>query len=87
VADPASTLSLYRQLLAERRRHGLGGGALEWLPEFGKDVVAFRNGNVIVVANIGSAPMVLPHGSVIAASGPLTGGSLPGDTTVWLAAG
>ena len=30
-ADPASTLSLYRTLLAARRAHDLGAGTLEWL--------------------------------------------------------
>ena len=37
-----------------------------------------------VVANIGSAPIALPHGNVIATSGPIIGGELPVDTAVWL---
>jgi alpha-glucosidase len=83
--DPSSTLSLYRGLLAQRRLHGLGAGALTWIDGMGKDVVAFRNGNVIVVANLGSRSIALADGIVIAASGPLAGGELPADTTVWLA--
>jgi alpha-glucosidase len=82
--DPSSTLSLYRTLLMERRAHGLGAGTLTWLDGAGADVLAFRNGNVTVVANIGSKPIALPDGNVIAASGPITAGRLPVDTTVWL---
>ena len=52
-ADPSSTLSLYRTLLLERRRNDLGAGTVAWLGGFGTDAVAFRNGNVTVVANIG----------------------------------
>jgi alpha-glucosidase len=82
--DTSSTLSLYRALLAARRDHDLGAGALEWVTGFPADVLAFRNGNVTVVANIGDRSIPLPHGNVIAASGPTPGGSLPADTAVWL---
>ena len=82
--DPTSTLSLYRTLLMERRAHRLGAGTLTWLDGAGDDVLAFRNGNVTVVANIGSKPISLPDGNVIAASGPIPAGRLPVDTTVWL---
>lgn len=80
-----STLELYRTLLAERRARSLGAGSLEWLEGWGTDVVAFRNGNVTVVANTGSTPITLPDGIVIASSGPIAGGKLPADTTVWVA--
>ncbi|MET0811992.1 MAG: glycoside hydrolase family 13 protein [Microbacterium sp.] len=86
-ADPTSTLSLYRTLLLERRRNDLGAGTVEWLSGFGKDAVAFRNGNVTVLANAGSTPITLPDGIVIAASGPLAGRRLPADTTVWMTRG
>jgi alpha-glucosidase len=82
--DTASTLSLYRALLSLRRDHDLGAGALEWVTGFPSDVLAFRNGNVTVIANIGDRAIPLPHGNVIAASGPTPGGSLPADTAVWL---
>ncbi len=81
-----STLELYRTLLAERRARSLGAGSLEWIDGYGTDAVAFRNGNVTVIANTGSTPIALPDGNVIASSGPLTGGKLPADTTVWLSA-
>ena len=85
--EPASTLSLYRSLLGLRRKHALGAGTITWIEDGGKDVVAFRNGNVTVIANLGSQPIALPGGIVIAASGPVIGGLLPVDTTVWLAGG
>ncbi len=84
IDDPDSTLTLYRALLAARRAHGLGGGTLEWIDGYPADVLAFRNGNVTVIANIGSTPIALPHGSVIATSEPLIDGLLPVDTAVWL---
>ena len=83
--DRASTLSLYRTLLAERRARSLGTGELTWLDGFGDDVVAFRNGDVIVVANLGEAPVTIPDGTVIAASGDIVERQLPVDTTVWVA--
>jgi alpha-glucosidase len=85
VADPASTLSLYQTLLMQRRVYDLGSGTVEWLGGFGKDTVAFRNGNVTVVANAGTEPIRLPDGIVIAASDAVGEGVLPADTTVWIA--
>ena len=66
-------------------RAGLGAGSLEWLAGFSADVLAFRNGNVTVIANVGDAPVALPDGIVIASSGPVAGSVLPADTAVWLA--
>ncbi|GAA5034441.1 glycoside hydrolase family 13 protein [Microbacterium fluvii] len=83
-ADPDSTLSLYRALLAARRALGLGAGALEWLDGYGDDVIAFRNGDVVVIANVGADAVALPSGDVLVSSAPLDGASLPADTTVWL---
>jgi alpha-glucosidase len=85
-SDPASTLALYRTLLAARRARALGAGTLEWVDGYPADVLAFRNGNVTVVANIGDASIPLPHGNVIAASEPIDGGILPADTAVWVEA-
>ncbi|WP_299090356.1 glycoside hydrolase family 13 protein [uncultured Microbacterium sp.] len=82
--DPESTLWVYRTLLAVRRAEGLGAGTLEWLDGYGDDVLAFRNGHVTVIANAGTSPVVLPAGTVLAASEPLTGAELPADTAVWL---
>jgi alpha-glucosidase len=84
VGVEGSTLELYRTLLAERRARSLGAGTLEWIDGFGPDAVAFRNGNVTVIANTGSTAIARPSGTVIAASGPVADGRIPADTTVWL---
>ena len=83
---PGSTLSLYRDALRLRREHALGAGTLEWLPVFPESVVALRNGSVVVVANTGTSSVELPSGDVLLASGPLSGRTLPPDTTAWLRA-
>ena len=70
--DPASTLSLYRALLAAApRARPRSRDARVARRATATDVVAFRNGNVTVVANLGSTPIALPDGIVIAASGPV----------------
>ncbi|MEV8267536.1 glycoside hydrolase family 13 protein [Microbacterium sp. NPDC076911] len=82
--DPSSTLTLYRTLLEQRRAHQLGEGSVEWLDGFGENTVAFRNGDITVIGNTGSSAIKLPHGTIIASSGPVVSGEIPGDTTVWL---
>jgi alpha-glucosidase len=82
-SDPASTLAMYRELLALRREHELGAGKLEFLEGHGEDVIALRNGAVTVFANLGGWDFYLPDGHVIAASAPV-GRNLPPDTTVWM---
>jgi alpha-glucosidase len=84
VGDPSSTLELYRALLAERRARGLGAGTLEWLSGYPDGVVAFRNGPVTVIANVDADAVPLPAGSIVAASGALSGEEIPADTTVWI---
>jgi alpha-glucosidase len=79
-----STLEMYRLALAIRSDQNLGMGDVEWLPGYGDDVVAFRNGTVTVIANTGEAMVELPAGEVLLASERLGDGVLPGDTTVWL---
>ncbi|WP_197281007.1 glycoside hydrolase family 13 protein [Microbacterium sp. No. 7] len=84
--DPASTLWLYRTLLANRRQYDLGAGSLEWLDGFRDDVIAVRNGAVTVVVNLGSEPVALPSGTLVVASSAFEGAELPADTAVWLLA-
>ena len=82
---PARRSRMYEEALAARRAHDLAFGALEWL-SLGDDVLAFRNGNVTVVANLGAdAGRRCPAGEVLLASGALDDGALPQDVTVWLA--
>jgi alpha-glucosidase len=84
--DSASMLELYRTALRVRRSEpALGDGALRWLPA-GDGVLAFgRDPGVLCVLNLsGAAHPLPPHDSVLLASGPLDGGSLPPDTAAWL---
>lgn len=84
VGVPGSTLELYRSALAQRRDYGLGTGTLEWVKGYGKGVVAFRNGDVLVLANTGKVAVELPIGDILLSSEAITGGALPTDTTVWM---
>jgi alpha-glucosidase len=65
-----STLELYRSALAARQSHGLGSGTFCWAdnhdPELG--VLAFRNRDVLVVANTGAQPAPIPGGYRVALS-------------------
>ncbi|MCS5734563.1 glycoside hydrolase family 13 protein [Herbiconiux daphne] len=87
---PGSTLELYKLALALRSKFELGTGSVEWLPGYGADVIAFRNGQVTVIANTGTTPVELPVEShaadVLLSSESLTEPALPADTTVWLIA-
>ena len=44
----------------------------------------FRRGPITVVLNCGDAPVELPEGEVLMASGPVEGGKLAPDTAAWL---
>jgi len=84
--DAASTLELYRTALRLRAEYALGTGTHVWLEGYGDDVVALRNGPIIVLANLSRTAVELPSGEVLLASAPLDGRVLPADTTVWIAA-
>jgi len=81
---PGSTLELYRATLAERSRRDMGTGTIEWLTDYGADVVAFVNNGVTVIANVGEFAVELPVGDVLLSSEALSEAALPTDTTVWL---
>ncbi|HWS49597.1 MAG TPA: glycoside hydrolase family 13 protein [Microbacterium sp.] len=86
-ADPASTLSLYREALRLRRRLQSGEG-LEWTDTGRADVLRFTRPNGWqAVANFGTEPFDLGEDAadVILASAPLAGTSLAGESTVWIA--
>ena len=85
-ADPASMLRLYRDLLRLRRDlPELADGELTWLDDAPADVVAFRRGaGLTCLVNLGAAPVPLPDGEVLLASGPFTDDhTVPTDTAVW----
>lgn len=85
LADPASTLQLYRRALRLRRELLCPDEDLELL-DLGPDVVAYRRGSgTVCVVNMGDGDVALPDGDVVLASGPLAGDrSVPPDTTVWV---
>ncbi|MCL2595418.1 MAG: glycoside hydrolase family 13 protein [Promicromonosporaceae bacterium] len=87
-----STLEFYREALRLRRRLGLGGGGLAWLPGWDDKVLAFSNfpasgPGITVLANLGDTPLPLPEcAKVLLASADLPNPEiLPANTTVWLA--
>ncbi|MEY3855561.1 MAG: hypothetical protein RJA45_31 [Actinomycetota bacterium] len=82
-----STLELYKRLLKVRKTLGLGAGNFRWAPEFENEgSLAYVNGNVAVVANFGSDPIVLPKGEVLVTSQVdlSAEGYLETDQTAWI---
>ena len=86
--DERSTLALYRSALALRREKSLGAGTMMWA-DSAMDVLDFRNGDIRVVSNVGSEPILLVSAdAVLLASSPdaIAEGMLTPDSTVWLRA-
>jgi len=85
-----STLELYRTALRLRRKL-LAGEELTWEPDPAPGVLAFaRTDGWRCVANLSDTPVPLPAGEVLLSSAPPAPdgsgtGTLPPDTTVWLA--
>jgi len=94
-ASPDSMLGLYREAMRIRRSAAAFTGAgLTW-EDAPDGVLSFERaadraggddqGTVRCVANLSSAPIELPaSATVLLASGPLSDGMLPPDTTAWL---
>ncbi|WP_314650476.1 alpha-amylase family glycosyl hydrolase [uncultured Microbacterium sp.] len=86
-SDPSSTLSLYREAL--RLRHPLQTEeSLEWIETGRADVLRFvRPNGWQIVANFGTEPFDLgaDAAEVVLASAALSGTSLAGEATAWLA--
>ncbi len=86
LADPASTLSFFRQALRlHRERPEFAGVTIEWL-DAPAGALAFRvvDGGLICVLNAGAATLPMPEGELLLSSGPLVDGQLPPDTAAWL---
>lgn len=85
---PGSTLELYRRGLELRRVHALGASRIHWLDGLGDDVLAFRSGDIVVIANTSTTAVTLDEryaeGTVLLETSERPSGSLPPDTTVWL---
>jgi len=81
--DPDSTLSLYRNALAARRRLQ-ASEELEWV-DAGTDVLHFvRPNGWHCVTNLGPDPVPLPDGELVVSSTTPVDGLLPGDATAWV---
>ena len=85
--DPDSTLSLYRRALELRHQHpGFAEDRLEWFSAPDGCLAFRRAAGLLCALNASSAPVPMPPGELLLASGPLAeDGSLPPDTAVWLA--
>jgi alpha-glucosidase len=90
-----STYELYRSALRLRREHGVGSASLDPV-DLGADVVAYAVGDLLVVTNLGAAPVAVPGGRRVVlrsdsgtADAPdgADGASVPTDVTVWAVAG
>jgi alpha-glucosidase len=89
---PGSTLELYRHALRIRRMRMLGAGSLSWaegLTRRAEDTVAFLNGELLVIVNLGPEPVALPADVrlLLASAGPDSGNgavSVPPDAAAWL---
>lgn len=97
---PGSTFEVYRAALGLRREYHLGTGSLAWVdglaPGAADSLVAFVNREVLVVTNIGSAPVSLKGTDleVLISSTDLPDGeaggvggmevTVPPDVTVWV---
>lgn len=80
-----STLSFYKSALRKRRALNLGVGQLEWEPTGDEAVVAFRRGNLYVLANISGHDVPLPPKARIILSSAVVDdeAAVPVDVTVW----
>ncbi|MHA7269488.1 glycoside hydrolase family 13 protein [Arthrobacter sp. HLT1-20] len=84
-----STLELYRNALGLRAAHGLGRGTHAWAPEHdpSSGIVAFSNGPITAVANVGVVPVALPEGAkVVLSSGAdaVSNKTLAPNSAVWV---
>jgi len=85
-ADPESTLALYQQALALRRKTAeLRTDEFAWI-DAPDGCLAYRRGKgFAVIVNISGPPAALPTGDVALTSGPLTDdGRLPTNSAAWL---
>jgi alpha-glucosidase len=89
-ADLGSTLNRVRAATVTRRAQpAMQQGGFKWIPELcNNGVVAFRRSvagspSVVCIANMGSTPTTPIVGTLLCASGEVSGGVVPPDTTAW----
>jgi len=81
--DPDSTLNLYRKTLSLRHSLPVLQGTDFAFADGPEEVLAYRRGDLLVLANMSADPVALPDGEVVHSSAPVDG-ELPGDTAVWI---
>ncbi|MBG0738242.1 glycoside hydrolase family 13 protein [Paeniglutamicibacter antarcticus] len=86
---PGSTLEFYRRALALRARLDTGHGLLIWSPlnRPGEGILAYRNGSLLVLANVGDEPIPLPEGYTVelaSTASSADGEVLAANSSVWL---
>lgn len=85
--DSGSTLSMYKEALHLRKERNLGGGSFAWVKELAHDgIVAFVNGDTLIMMNMGEEAVAIPGYPILAASAPFAGdtGFLEPNQTVWM---
>ena len=84
-ADPASHLSIYRRALEVRREFGLGAGSLAWAESWCRHgVLAFVNGTILVMLNLGDEYLELPDLDILLSSQRKDGRVLAPGEAAWL---
>jgi alpha-glucosidase len=79
-----STLSLYRDALALRKKLQTDE-ELQWIPTTNPEVIHFARPNGWqCIMNFNAKSYKLPAGKVVLSSGPIVGGKIGANTTVWL---
>ena len=79
-----STLTLYRSAL-KLRKQLQSSEELRWIKTTSVQVLHFSRPNGWqCITNFNGKPYKLPEGEVLLASGPIVGGKVPANTTVWL---
>ncbi len=82
---PGSSLTLYRQALALRRRLNLDDSSVIWLDAGDEEAIHFaRADGWECLVNFSARPRPLPPGGILLSSSPICEGMLPGESTVWL---
>ena len=88
--DPDSMLSLYRAALAARQDILTATADTSCtLIDVGDEIIAYTrpaaDGRTFAsYTNFGKTPASLPNGEIILASGDVSNGQLPQDTTIWM---
>jgi len=82
-ADPGSTMSFYRAVLAARRDLDVAERGITWL-DAPAGVLCFRRGDLIVAMNCGERPWPMPEHETLVASSEPVDGTLPPNAAVWL---